>query len=99
MSIAGDQRDQASAADGSSEKRRRAAAWHVREVRSRLTSSTGTRPAFDYELLRLFAQNRLAASLVILLLVGTEVIVTFPPERVMSSLAPLAEPAPSIAPL
>jgi len=29
------------------------------------------RPAFDYELLRLFAQNRLAASLVILLLVGT----------------------------
>jgi two-component system, cell cycle sensor histidine kinase PleC len=71
MSIASDQRDQASADDGSSEKRRRAAARHVREVRSRLTSSTGTRPAFDYELLRLFAQNRLSASLVILLLVGT----------------------------
>jgi two-component system, cell cycle sensor histidine kinase PleC len=30
--------------------------------------------------------------------IGTEVIVTFPPERVMSALAPLAEPAPSIAP-
>ena len=43
----------------------------VREARDRLTSSTGTRPAFDYELLRLFAQNRLSASLVILLLVGT----------------------------
>ena len=30
--------------------------------------------------------------------IGTEVIVTFPPERVMSALAPLAEPAPSIEP-
>ena len=30
--------------------------------------------------------------------IGTEVIVTFPPERVMAALAPLAEPAPSIAP-
>jgi two-component system cell cycle sensor histidine kinase PleC len=36
-----------------------------------LTSTTGTRPAFDYELLRHFAQNRLSASLVVLLLVGT----------------------------
>ena len=56
---------------GSPAKRRRAAAQHVREARDRLTSTTGTRPAFDYELLRLFAQNRLSASLVILLLVGT----------------------------
>src|SRR5262249_17934169 len=31
----------------------------------------GTRPAFDYELLRQFAQNRLSASLAIVLLVGT----------------------------
>ena len=30
--------------------------------------------------------------------IGTEVIVTFPPERVMSALAPLAEPAPPIQP-
>jgi two-component system cell cycle sensor histidine kinase PleC len=30
--------------------------------------------------------------------IGTEVIVTFPPERVMSALAPLAEPAPSLQP-
>jgi two-component system cell cycle sensor histidine kinase PleC len=30
--------------------------------------------------------------------IGTEVIVTFPPERVMSALAPLAEPGPSIEP-
>jgi two-component system, cell cycle sensor histidine kinase PleC len=30
--------------------------------------------------------------------IGTEVVVTFPAERVMSALAPLAEAAPSIAP-
>ena len=52
-------------------ERRRAAAQRVRDARDRLTSSTGTRPAFDYELLRQFAQNRLSASLAILLLVGT----------------------------
>src|ERR1700704_2692173 len=71
MSIASDHRDVAASIDPSSAKRRRAAAQHVREARDRLTSTTGTRPAFDYELLRLFAQNRLSASLVILLLVGT----------------------------
>jgi two-component system cell cycle sensor histidine kinase PleC len=52
-------------------KRRRLAAQRVREARERLTSPTGTRVAFDYELLRQFAENRLSASLVILLLVGT----------------------------
>ena len=52
-------------------KRRRLAAQRVREARDRLTSTTGTRVAFDYELLRQFAENRLSASLVILLLVGT----------------------------
>ena len=51
--------------------KRRLAAQHVREARDRLTSSSGTRPAFDYELLRQYAQNRLSASLVILLLVAT----------------------------
>src|SRR5437016_6698127 len=71
MSAANDQRDLGAPSDPSSVKRRRAAAQHVREARDRLTSTTGTRPAFDYELLRLFAQNRLSASLVILLLVGT----------------------------
>src|SRR5437588_12515892 len=50
---------------------RRAAQKRVREARDRLTSTTGTRPAFDYELLRQFAQNRLSASLAVLLLVGT----------------------------
>src|SRR5215471_7748582 len=69
MSGINDQRDVAN--DGTQAKRRRATAQHVRDARNRLTSTTGTRPAFDYELLRLFARNRLSASLVILLLVGT----------------------------
>ena len=43
----------------------------MRDARDRLTSTSGTRPVFDYELMRLFAQNRLSASLVVLLLVGT----------------------------
>jgi two-component system, cell cycle sensor histidine kinase PleC len=50
---------------------KRDAALRVRENRERLMSSTGTRPAFDYELLRQFAQNRLSASIPILLLIGT----------------------------
>jgi two-component system cell cycle sensor histidine kinase PleC len=41
------------------------------EARVRLTSTSGTRPVFDYELLRQFAQNRLSASPVILLLILT----------------------------
>src|SRR5271157_3533709 len=58
------------AADAPSTKRR-LATQHVREARDRLTSTSGTRPVFDYELLRQFAQNRLSGSLVILLLVVT----------------------------
>jgi two-component system cell cycle sensor histidine kinase PleC len=50
---------------------RRTTAQRVREARDRLTSTTGTRPAFDYELLRLFAQNRISASLAVMLLVAT----------------------------
>ena len=43
----------------------------MREARDRLTSSTGIQPAFDHELLRQYAQNRISASLIILLLVAT----------------------------
>src|SRR5690606_8262909 len=64
-SNASDAREEAAA------KRRRAASQRVRDARDRLTSTSGTSPAFDYELLRMFAQNRLSASLVILLLVAT----------------------------
>src|SRR5947199_8802385 len=67
----GSSKQRVTSADVSAVKRRRASAERVREARDRLTSSTGTQPAFDYELLRLFAQNRLSASLVVLLLVGT----------------------------
>src|ERR1700734_3336774 len=41
---------------------RRVAAQRVREARDRLTSTSGTRPAFDRQLLRQFAQARLSAS-------------------------------------
>src|SRR5258708_809268 len=50
-------------------KRRRLAAQRVRDARDRLTSTTGTRVAFDYELLRQFAENRRSASLLALLLI------------------------------
>jgi two-component system, cell cycle sensor histidine kinase PleC len=51
--------------------RRRVTAKRVREARDRLTSTTGTRPAFDYELLRQFAHTRISASLAVMLLVIT----------------------------
>jgi two-component system, cell cycle sensor histidine kinase PleC len=70
MSVSTDQRDVAAAPAGSSATRRRAASQRVREARDKLTSTSGIKPYFDNELLRLFAQNRLSASLVILLLVG-----------------------------
>src|SRR5215469_15563355 len=69
-SPASEPRDPASPAAAPSTMRR-LASQHVREARDRLTSTTGTRPLFDYELLRQFAQNRLSASLAILLLVVT----------------------------
>src|SRR6202045_3677997 len=48
---------------------RRAPAQRVREARDRLTSTSGTRPAFDRELLRQYAQTRISASYVVMLLV------------------------------
>src|SRR3979490_2942357 len=48
---------------------RRLAAQRVREARDRLTSTSGTRPSFDRELLRQYAQTRLSASYVVMLLV------------------------------
>src|SRR5436305_8796361 len=50
---------------------RRIAAQRVREARDRLTSTSGTRPAFDRELLRQYAQTRISASYVVMLLVVT----------------------------
>src|SRR5438309_9310744 len=70
MNAISDPREASAAPDAASAKRRRAAAQHVREARDRLTSTSGTRPAFDYELLRQFAQNRLSASLAVYLLIA-----------------------------
>ena len=71
MPIPGEQPDLTALPAKSSPVKRRLAAQYVREARDRPTSSSGTRPAFDYELLRQYAQNRLSASLVMLLLVAT----------------------------
>jgi two-component system cell cycle sensor histidine kinase PleC len=57
---------------------RRAAAIRVREARDRLTSTSGTRPQFDHELLRQYAYTRISASTVVLLLVlATGILATF----------------------
>jgi two-component system, cell cycle sensor histidine kinase PleC len=56
-------------ASAPSASNRRAAAQRVREARDKLTSTSGTRPAFDAELLRQYAQTRLSASYVVMLLV------------------------------
>ncbi|MEH2469814.1 two-component system cell cycle sensor histidine kinase PleC [Nitrobacteraceae bacterium AZCC 2161] len=59
-------------------RNRRLAAQRVREARDRLTSTSGTRPAFDRELLRQYAQTRLSASLVVtLLVIGTGILFGF----------------------
>src|SRR6202008_4860996 len=50
-------------------ERRRAVARTVHDLRERLTSSTGTRPAFDYELALTYARNRRSATYVLPLLV------------------------------
>jgi two-component system cell cycle sensor histidine kinase PleC len=71
MPIPGEQPDLAALPPETSPVKRRLAAQYVRDARDRLISSSGTRPAFDYELLRQYAQNRLSASLVILFLVAT----------------------------
>ena len=42
--------------------KRRSVNQRVREVRERLTSTSGTRPAFDVELVRLYAGNRRSAA-------------------------------------
>jgi len=57
-------------------RNRRAASQRVREARDRLTSTSGTRPAFDHELLRQYAQTRISASLVVVLLVVSTGILT-----------------------
>ena len=72
MTSSGSSRHPIDQPDGlSAAKQRRAAARRVREARDRLTSTSGTGAAFDYELLRQFAENRISASIVVLLLIVT----------------------------
>src|SRR5271156_3644533 len=68
MPIPGEQPDLTALPPDTSPVKRRLAAQYVREARDRLTSTSGTRPAFDYELLRQYAQNRLSGSLGVILL-------------------------------
>ncbi len=49
-------------------EKRRHVSQKVREAREKLTSETGTRPAFDLELARLYAQNRYTAGYAIIAL-------------------------------
>lgn len=51
-------------------ERRRSVLRAVRDQRERLTSTSGTRPAFDYELLLTFAQNRISAAYALPLLIA-----------------------------
>src|SRR4029078_4051417 len=71
MPIHGEQADPLAVPSESSPVRRRLDAQDVRDARDRLISTTGKPPFFDLELLRQYAQTRLSASLVIILLVGT----------------------------
>ena len=48
--------------------KRRGIAREMRSVRERLTSTSGLERAFDYELLRLYAQYRVGAGIPLLLL-------------------------------
>ncbi len=61
--------------------KRRLAAQYVREARDRLTSTSGTRPAHGGTF-----------TLKSKLRIGTEVVVTLPPGRVVAAIAPLSEP-------
>ena len=51
-------------------ERRRTVTRAVRDQRERLTSTSGTRPAFDYELALTFAQNRISAAYAVPLLIA-----------------------------
>jgi two-component system cell cycle sensor histidine kinase PleC len=51
-------------------ERRRTVVRAVRDQRERLTSTSGTKPAFDYELVLTFAQNRISAGYAVPLLIA-----------------------------
>ncbi|MGL4556978.1 MAG: sensor histidine kinase, partial [Afipia sp.] len=78
MSETADKKELSATSAEAPARSRRAAAQRVREARDRLTSTSGTRPAFDHELLRQYAQTRISASLVVILLVvSTGILASF----------------------
>ena len=62
--------ERAAVATKAEHERRLKLARSVRDVRDLLTSSSGVKPAFDYELLRLYAENRISHSSALLLLIA-----------------------------
>jgi len=63
------QEERAAQATRAAHERRLKLARSVRDVRDQLTSTSGVKPAFDYELLRLYAENRISHSPALLLLI------------------------------
>src|SRR6202521_3618538 len=62
--------DRAAEAARAAHERRLLLARSVRDARDQLTSVSGVRPAFDHELLRLYAEHRTGSSLALFLLVA-----------------------------
>jgi len=56
-----DSPDNPTTAEKAPAPRRKSVGQRVREARDQLTSTTGTRATFDYELVRQFADNRVSA--------------------------------------
>jgi two-component system cell cycle sensor histidine kinase PleC len=61
--------ERTAAATKAAHERKLKLARSVREMRDQLTSTSGVKPAFDYELLKLYAENRIAHSPALLLLI------------------------------
>jgi two-component system cell cycle sensor histidine kinase PleC len=84
------------AADASHEianEKKRTVATKVREARERLTSTTGTRPAFDIELARLYAHSRLSATYAVIgmsVVAGLVMLLWLPPFTVALWIAAMA---------
>ncbi|MFK8252040.1 sensor histidine kinase [Ancylobacter terrae] len=57
-------------ADGAATERRSHVSRSVREARDRLTSTSGTRPAYDHELVRVYVDNRLGATPAVIALIA-----------------------------
>jgi len=83
----------AEAGQEAAKERKRSVATKVREARERLTSTTGTRPAFDIELARLYAHSRYSAIYAVValaILAGIVMLLWLPPLAVALWIAAVA---------